>query len=98
VYGAKCYFWVQSNGPRWHYSSNPLEISDSKWAEKPQTFTLKNEESLWNMSWTGRSDGPAPLDTLLKEGASYEFSFVGVTDEARGRLSMDEFEMRLASD
>ena len=50
------------------------------------------------MRWTGRSEGSASLDTLLKEGASYRFSFVGVTDQARDRLSMDEFEIRLAPD
>ena len=49
------------------------------------------------MSWTGRSEGPASLDELLKGAVSYGFSFVGVTDEARGRLSMDEFEIRLAA-
>ena len=47
------------------------------------------------MSWTGRSEGPAPLDTLLGEAISYGFSFVGFSQEVRGRLSMDELEIRL---
>ena len=50
VYGDECYFWVHANGTQWYYVSNPLQISDGKWADKPQTFTLKNEKSLWNMS------------------------------------------------
>ena len=25
-------------------------------------FILRNDESLWHMSWTGRPEGPAPLD------------------------------------
>lgn len=98
VDGANCYFWVHSNGTRWHYASNPLEISDGVWAGHPLTFTLKNDESLWHMSWTGRSEGPASLDTLLSDGISYGFSFVGFGQEARGRLSMDELEIRLATE
>ncbi|MCX8214304.1 MAG: hypothetical protein OTJ97_07340 [SAR202 cluster bacterium] len=98
MYGADCLFWVHSNGTRWHFNSNPLEISDGKWADRPNTFTLKNDEALWHMSWTGRSEGPASLDALLKDAVSYGFSFVGVTDEARGRLSMDELEIKLMSE
>ena len=30
VYGDECYFWVHSNDIRWHYASNPLQISDGK--------------------------------------------------------------------
>ncbi len=95
--GADCYFWVHSTGTRWHYTSNPLEISDGRWADEPLTFTLKNDESLWHMSWTGRAEGPAPLDILLRDGVSYGFSFVGFGQEARGRLSMDELEIKLAT-
>jgi hypothetical protein len=50
------------------------------------------------MSWTGRSEGPASLDTLLKGAVSYGFSFVNISDEVRGRLSMDELEIKLASE
>ena len=98
VYGAKCLFWVHSNGTRWHFNSNPLEISDGKWADEPLRFTLNNDESLWHMSWTGREEGPAPLNTLLEGAVSYGFSFVEISDEVRGRLSMDELEIKLASD
>ena len=95
--GASCYFWVHSGGTRWHYTSNPIEISDGRWADEPFGFTLKNDDSLWHMSWTGRPEGPAPLDTLLSGAISYGFSFVGFGQEAKGRLSMDELEIRLAS-
>jgi hypothetical protein len=98
VYGADCLFWVHSNGTRWHFNSNPLEISDGRWADEPLRFTLKNDESLWHMSWTGRAEGPASLDTLLKGAVSYGFSFVNISDEVRGRLSMDELEIKLASE
>ena len=49
------------------------------------------------MSWTALADGPAPLDTLLGGAISYGFSFVGFGQEPRGRLSMDELEISLAS-
>ncbi len=97
-FGADCLFWVHSNGTRWHLRSNPLEISDGRWADRPNRFTLDNDESLWHMSWTGRSEGPASLDTLLKGAVSYGFSFVNISDEVRGRLSMDELEIKLASE
>ena len=93
--GASCYFWVNMAGTRWHYTSNPLEISDGRWADEPLTFTLENDESLWHMSWTALADGPTPLDTLLREAISYGFSFVGFGQEPRGRLSMDELEITL---
>ena len=48
-------------------------------------------------SWTARPNGPASLDTLLGGAISYGFSFVGFSQEARGRLSMDELEITLAS-
>ncbi len=95
--GASCYFWVNMAGTRWHYTSNPLEISDGRWADEPLTFTLENDESLWHMSWTALADGPTPLDTLLREAISYGFSFVGFGQEPRGRLSMDELEISLPS-
>ena len=98
LYGADCLFWVHSKGTRWHFNSNPLEISDGRWADQPLRFTLTNDESLWHMSWTGRPEGPATLDTLLEEAVSYGFSFVNISDEVRGRLSMDEFEIKLASE
>ena len=94
--GASCYFWVHAAGTRWHYTARPLEISDGRWAGEPLRFTLENDESRWHMSWTGRSEGPEPLDTLLGEAISYGFSFVGFSQEVRGRLSMDELEIRLA--
>ena len=95
--GARCYFWVNLAGTRWHYTSNPLEISDRRWADEPLTFTLANDESLWHMSWTSLADGPTPLDTLLGTAISYGFSFVGFGQEPRGRLSMDELEISLAT-
>ncbi len=95
--GASCYFWVNMAGTRWHYTSNPLEISDGRWADEPLRFTLENDESLWHMSWTALADGPTPLDTLLRDAISYGFSFVGFGQEPRGRVSMDELEISLAS-
>ncbi len=37
------------------------------------------------------------LDELLKNSASYGFSFVGFSEEVTGKLSMDQFELHLAS-
>ena len=92
--GADCYFWVMSHSTRWHYSSNPLKISEGKWADDPLRFILRNDESLWHMSWTNLRNGPATLDTILKSCISYGFSFIGFGQEVRGKLSMDEFQIK----
>lgn len=99
LFGAKCYFWVHSHETRWHYTSNPLEISDGRWANQPLEFKLRNDESLWHMSWghPERPGGPASLDTLLGDAISYGFSLVGDKTGPRGRLSMDEMEIKLRS-
>ena len=94
--GAECYFWVHSSHTRWHYNSNPLEISDGEWASTPNVFTLKNDESLWHMSWAGDPSNPSSLDRLLSSSISYGFSFVGFGQETRGKFSMDELEIKLA--
>ena len=96
LFGAECYFWVI--GPtRWHFKSQPLEIAEGQWADEPNRFTLKNDESLWNMSWAGLPPKPHSLDESLGHVSSYGFSFVGFSMEVDGRLSMDEFEIRPAS-
>ncbi len=63
--------------------SGGLENSGYVWAD----------ESLWHRSWAPSGHS---LDSLLKESASYGFSFVGFSEEVTGKLSMDQFEIRLA--
>ena len=93
--GAQCFFWVHAPDTRWHYSSNPLDIAQARWASEPNLFTLKNDESLWHRSWSEDPNNPASLDEVLRNAYSYGFSFVGFSREVRGRLSMDEFEIGL---
>jgi hypothetical protein len=89
--GARCLFWVQSGGTRWHLNSRPLTISIGGWAAEPERFTLINEESSWHRSWSNDPDQPMPLDRLLGVAESYGFSFTGFGAEVTGRLCMDEF-------
>jgi len=89
--GAKCYFWVLDNqkGTRWHYTAQPLTISEDRWGEK-QKLVLKNDESLWHRSWSRNPQNSASLDEVLGDCDSYGFSFVGFSDEVTGKFSMDE--------
>ena len=91
--GAQCFFWVHSGGTRWHYTGRPLKIHQGEWGP-PEHFVLVNDESLWHRSW---APSQTPLDEMLKNSASYGFSFVGFSEEVTGRLSMDQFELHLAS-
>ena len=90
--GARCYFWVLGAGTRWHYTGRQLRISEGEWGP-PEHFVLANDESRWHRSWQD-----APLDQVLRNSSSYGISFVGFSEEVTGKLSMDHFEMRLASD
>ena len=92
--GAQCFFWVLGGNTRWHYVSHPLSISDGRWSSKPLGFVLKPDEKLWHMSWTMDPDKPTALCPILAQVESYGFSFVGFSQEIRGRLCMDEFEVR----
>ena len=100
--GAQCYFWVvgrggeRGSGGRWHYASNPLHISDGRWADEPNVFTLHNDESLWHRSWSVDPTDPPSLDDLLRRCSSYGFSFVDFGQLPRGRFAMDELEIELA--
>ena len=98
LHGAQCYFWVVSSGGRWHFISQPLAISEGVWAPEPNIFTLRNDESLWHLSWSGDPAHPPALNDLLAQARSYGFSLVGFGQEPRGKFSMDEFEMRLAGE
>lgn len=89
--GAQCYFWVVGKGGRWHYTSQPIEISDGVWAPEPTVLRLKNDESLWHWSWPRKPESLRNLDRLLSNVPSYGFSFVGFTAEVTGKLSLDEF-------
>lgn len=91
--GARCFFWVHSGGTRWHYTGRPLKIHQGEWGP-PEHFVLVNDESLWHRSW---APSRTSLDDLLKNSASYGFSFVGFSEEVTGKLSMDQFELHLAS-
>lgn len=94
--GAQCYFWAldQEIGTRWHYISQPLQLAQGRWG-KPLRFRLKNQESLWHRSWARTPSRPASLDEVLSTCDSYGFSFLNLSGEVTGRLSMDELEIRL---
>jgi hypothetical protein len=90
LHGARCYFWALAGGTRWHYWGSPLAISHDGWGAEPCRFTLRNDESLWHLSWAGNPASARPLDQVLAHVESYGFSFVGFTREVSGRLCMDE--------
>jgi hypothetical protein len=94
LWEAKTYFWVLGGGTRWHMTSKPLTVTDGRWAAEPNRIVLKNEESLWHMSWTGRTGGPDRLDQVLAQTVSYGFSFVGFVLGITGKLCMDGFQIQ----
>ena len=94
--GAACYFWVHGRGGRWHFNSRPLDIGYGEWNSEPNVFTLRSNEALWYRSWAAGLDDPPPLDDILSQCDGYGFSFVGFGQEPRGRLSMDELEIKLS--
>ena len=94
--GADCYFWVHSAGTRWHYASRPLEIGQGGWASEPNVLTLANDETLWHRSWAGDPSNPTGLNDLLAGSVSYGISFVGFSQEVRGKFSMCDFEINPA--
>jgi len=93
--GARCYFWAldQEIGTRWHYTSQPLEVTQRRWG-KPLRFRLKNQESLWHRTWARTPSSPASLDEVLRTCDSYGFSFLNFSGEVTGKFSMDELEIR----
>ena len=92
--GGHCRFWCGKRGSRWHLSSNPLQIAEGTWADKPLKFTAKNDESVWHRSWSGMPWRPKSLDETLGECTSYGFSFIGFSEKVTGRFSMSRFEVR----
>ncbi len=94
--GARCYFWVNKPGVRWHMSGSPLTISESEWASEPNTITLHNDEAQWYRSWSNDPAAPPSLDDVLSNATSYGFSFVGFGQEPRGKFSLGRFEITLA--
>lgn len=97
LHGAQCYFWVCSRGGRWHFTSHPLTIGNGEWTPEPNRFTLTNDESLWHRSWAANPENPPALNDLLANGGSYGISLVGFGQEPRGKFSMAELEIRLAT-
>ena len=94
--GAECYFWIVGGESmfgttRWHYSSRPIPIEMGGWASSPTYFPLANDEALWHMSWSVDPERSTPLDAVLAKCISYGFSFVGFSQEVRGKLSMGGF-------
>ena len=96
--GAKCFFWVHGQHTRWHYISHPLTISEASWPCEPLRFTLRDDETLWHLSWSMDPLNPLPLSRLLGQVGSYGFSFVGFSSEVTGRLCMDEFSVRFVNE
>jgi hypothetical protein len=92
--GARCYFWVNKPGVRWHMSGSPLTISEGEWASGPNTITLHNDEAQWYRSFQ-TTPPVTPLDDVLSSATSYGFSFVGFGQEPRGKLSLGRFEITL---
>lgn len=92
---ALCYFWIHVGGTRWHYASQPLTISDGKWDNEPNVITLKDDESLWHMSWSNDPANPTPLSDVIASTESFGFSLVGFKQEPRGKFCMDEFRIEL---
>jgi hypothetical protein len=95
--GAKCYFWVNSPGTRWHYTAQSLTISEGVWAATPERFVLHNDESRWHRSWAANPATALSLTQMLRSAWSYGFSFVGFSSEVSGRLCMAEFSIRAPS-
>ncbi len=92
--GAKCFFWA-FNGTRWVYTGHPLQIQQGSWGPK-QTFTLTNEESLWQRTWSATPTSPANLDQALKGSFCHGFCFLGFSNEVTGTISMDQLEITLS--
>ena len=38
--GANTYFWVNKPGTRWHLTSQPLNVEQGRWTDKPNSFVL----------------------------------------------------------
>lgn len=89
--GAQCYFWVNAPGTRWHYTAQPLTISEGAWAAEPQRIVLHDDEQHWHRSWAASPATALSLSAMLANAHSYGFSFVGFTSEVSGRLSLAEF-------
>ena len=85
--GAKCYFWVNKPGTRWHLTKHPLVVTAGTWSPEPNKFVLKNDEVLWHRSWQPKK---ASLNDVLAECISYGFSFVGFSEKVTGKFAMDE--------
>lgn len=94
--GARCFFWVHGHGTRWHCTSQPIAIADGGWAATPSRVSLACDEAQWHRSWSVDPADPVPLDRVLGQAHSYGLSLVGFSSEVRGRLSMDELEIRTA--
>lgn len=92
--GSNLYFWALDNetGARWHFTDYPIKIPIGKWEDKIQ-FKLSNDESRWHRSWGPESD----LNMTLSGTDSFGFSFRGFpeNEEVTGKLSMDQFEIKL---
>lgn len=90
--GASVQFWACNShrGSRWHYTSQPLSVSQGTWGQK-LSFVLSNNENLWHNSWGGYPENPASLNEVLSTTDSFGFSFLGFPtgQEVTGTFSMD---------
>ena len=91
--GAECYFWAHTSGTRWHRNGHPVPIADGHWGE-PTRVRLESDESGWHKSWVRDRAIEASLETVLGSSTSYGFSFVGLSREVSGKLSMGSFAIR----
>ena len=96
AFGSRCVFWIESGFTSWHLESHPLEISDGEWASEPHVFTLKDDESLWHRTWSRDPNYVRSLPDALAVCRSYAIQLVDFKATPKGRLAMDELEIRLA--
>ncbi|MBX3011041.1 MAG: hypothetical protein KF832_06015 [Caldilineaceae bacterium] len=89
--GALCYFWVVGPGTRWHYTAQPLTITEGAWSAAPQQIVLQDDEAYWHRSWAANPATAPSLSATLGNTVSYGFSFVGFSSEVSGRFSLAEF-------
>ena len=93
--GGACCFWALNTRTmtRWHFHRSPLELPKGRWAHKPTRVILKNDEVLWNRSWSRNPDRPGALDEVLRQCDSFGFSYLGFHRKVTGRICMDELEL-----
>ena len=95
--GARCVFWIESGETSYHLNSHLLEISDGRWSDEPNRFVLADDESKWHRTWAKDPSRARGLSDALAETRRYAFQLVGFSSLPKGRISMDELQIDLAT-